>query len=390
MSARQRPLSHFSTKRSRQAPARTESTLLELQAAGDLLVRTAGEFRTLVAREGLEQAFASTHVLAVADAGFTDQFSIHLALGPSDPPIRFQRVRLDGVDALCGSGSGELVLPAEGAPILGALLNGRSVRLAASGAAGTLHPRDELHTTLRLDQIGVARLVLHRAIAENAIVAVSSAPGLTPTGWGPLLGGLGSALYGCAGAGSIGFTMPGLAQLGPGSPVLVAGGIGWVVGAGGAHQPGVPRSPLGHALAPGASAAVSVDLHGLDPAWLRACRFEGHGAGLLVATAAPVALLTAAMARQAAAGADRLVAPVIDLGIPRRLKPMLDRVSYADLERGRFVLQGRTLRCAPAFSPRLAEAFAEHLALELREGRFPLRQPLRPLGSRPTLIPLEP
>ncbi len=363
---------------------------MALQASGDLLVRTANDFRALAAREGLEQAFATTHVVAAADAGFTDQFSIHLALGPSDPPIRFQTARLDGVQALCGCGSGELVLPAAAAPLLDALLGGRPVRLAAGGAAVPLQPREELHTALTLAQIGVARLELCRAIAENGIVAVSSAPGLTPTGWGPLLGGFGSALYGCGGAGSIGLTMPGLAQLGPGSPVLVAGGIGWVVGAGSAHNPGVSRSPLGHALAPGGVAAVSVDLHELDPTWLRACRFEGHGAGLLVAIAAPVALLNPAMARQAAAGADRLVAPVIDFGIPRRLKPNLGQVSYEELQTGQFTLNGRTIRCAPAFSPRLAEAFAEHLADALREGRFPLRQPLRPLGSRSTLVPLDP
>jgi uncharacterized protein (DUF39 family) len=382
-------LSHPSAIRSGSS-ARSEATLRALQAAGDLQVRTATAFRALVAGEGLEQAFARTQVVVAAEAGFTDQFSLHLALGPSDPPIRFQRVQLDGVEALCGCGAGELVLPAAAAPVIEALLSGRSVRLAASGAAGPLQPRDELHTVLTLDQIGVARLELRRAIAENGIVAVSSASGLTPTGWGPLLGGFGSALYGCGGAGSIGFTMPGLAQLGPGSPVLVGGGIGWVVGAGSAHQPGVSRSPLGHALAPGAVAAVSVDLHGLDPNWMRACRFEGHGAGLLVAMAAPVALLTPAMARQAAAGADRLEAPVIDFGIPRRLKPSLGRVSYEALQRGQFNLDGRTIRCAPASSPRLAEACAEHLAEELRQGRFPLRQPLRPLGSRPTLLPLDP
>ena len=369
--------------------ARSEAALLALQQAGDLQVRTAAEFRALAAAQGLEQAFASTHVVAAADAAFTDQFSLQLGLGPSDPPIRLRQARVDGVEALCGCGSGELVLPAAAAPVLASLLAGRAVHLAASGEATALQPRRELHTGLRLEQIGVARLELQRGISENGIVAVSSAPGLTATALGPLLGPYASALYNCAGAGSIGLTMPGLAQLGPGSPVLVAGGLGWVLGAGSAHQPDVPRSPLGHALAPGAAAAVSVDLQVLDPQWVRPCHFEGHGAGLLVTIAAPVPLLNLAMARQAAAGPELLASPVLDLSIPRRLKPSLGRVSYAELLSGAITLKGKRLRCAPACSPRLAEAAAAHLALALREGRMPLRLPIHPLGSRPSLVPLD-
>jgi len=370
-------------------PERNEAGLRALQQTGDLQVRTASEFRALAAEQGLEQAFASTHVVAAADAGFTDQFSLHLSLGPSDPPIRLRQARIDGVEALCGCGSGELVLPAAAAPVLASLLAGRAVHVAATGDATALQPRRELHTSLRLEQIGGARLELQRAISENGIVAVSSAPGLTATALGPLLGPYGSALYGCGGAGSIGLTMPGLAQLGPGSPVLAGGGLGWVTGAGSAHQPGVPRSPLGHALAPGAAAAVSVDVQALDPRWVRPCRFEGHGPGLLVAMAAAVPLLTLAAARQAAAGPELLEAPVLDLSIPRRLKPSLGRVSYAELLGGTITLEGQRIRSAPACSPQLAEAAAEHLASELREGRMPLRLPLRPLGNRPTLVPLE-
>lgn len=366
---------------------RSEAALRSLQQAGDLQVRTAAGFRALVAEQGLRQAFAATHVVVAADAGFTDQFFLQLGLGPSDPPIRLARARVNGVEALCGGS--ELVLPAAGAAVLGALLRGEAVELAATGAATALQPRRELHTRLRLEQIGVARLELPRAISENGIVAVSSSPGLTATALGPLLGPYASALHGCGGAGSIGLTMPGLAQLAPGSPVMVAGSIGTVLGAGGAHQPGVPRSPLGHALAPGASAAVSVELHGMDPRWVRPCHFEGQGPALLVAIAAPVPLLSLALARQAAAGPELLEAPVLDLGIPRRLKPSLGRVSYADLLGGTIQLEGRRLRCAPACSPTLAQEAAEQLAAELRAGRFPLQLPLRGLGSRSTLVPLD-
>ena len=67
------------------------------------------------------------------------------------------------------------------------------------------------------------------------------------------------------------------------------------------HQPQPRRGVGGQACTPGAVAAVSVDLHALEPGWLRPCVFEGYGSALLVPIAAPVALTDAATALQAAA-----------------------------------------------------------------------------------------
>ena len=235
----------------------------------------------------------------------------------------------------------------------------------------------------------MGRLLLHRAIGENGLVAVSSAEGLIRSPYGPLLGPWANALYTCGGADSIGLVMPALSLLGPGSPVLVGGAIGWVVGCGSAHQPQPRRLPSGHARSPGAVAAVSVDLHALDPRWLRAAYFEGHGSALLVAIAAPVPLLNGTIARQAAALDGELEAPVLDISIPRRIKPSFGGVSYSALKAGQIQVDGRLIPAAPAHSPRLAVAMAIELTERLISGRFPLRLPLQPLSQRPGLIPLE-
>ena len=49
----------------------------------------------------------------------------------------------------------------------------------------------------------------------------------------------------------------------------------------------------------------------------------------------PVPLLDLAIARQAACSNERLQAPVLDYGIPRRVRPSLGSVSYAQLLSGR-------------------------------------------------------
>ncbi len=380
-------------------PARSESALRQRQRKGVLRVRAAADFRRLVAEAGLAEAYAATDVVVAANAEFTDQGSLHLNIGPSDPPIRFRDAQLESLGAQSGGGGGDLVLPIGGglgeaqrqggAHLLDRLLRGGSLTLAATGDITALHPRRDLQAQLDLERIGSGRLLLHRGITENGLVAVSSAEGVLRSPWGPVLGPFGNALHSCGGAGSIGLTMPGLALLGPGSPVLVAGAIGWVVGSGSGHQPGVPRSAAGHALSPGAVAAVSVDLHGLRPEWLRPCFFEGHGAALLVGLAAPIPLINEAVARQAACGDEELEAPVLDVSIPRRLRPRLGSVSYARLRSGRIQVEGRRVTAAPAHSPRLAESIGAELITWLKEDRFPLRLPVRPLSGRGGLIPLD-
>ena len=380
-------------------PRRNEASLRERQRQGQLRVRLAADWRALVAAVGLAEAYAETDVVVAADAGFSDQGSLHLHLGPTDPPIRLRDPSVGGVSAQAGGGAADLVLPiggglAEGsrrggAQILAELLEGREVNLDSGGEGTRLQPRRELHTRLDLARIGGGRLLLHRAIVENGLVAVSSGDGLLPSPYGPLLGPFGNALWTAGGAGSIGLTMPALAQLGPGSPVLVAGAVGWVVGSGSGHQPQPRRQSSGHARSPGAVAAVAVDLHALEPGWLRPCFFEAQGSALLVPIAAPVALTDAATALQAAAADGQLEAPVLDLSVPRRLKPGFGSVTYAALRSGRIEVEGRELRTAPAHSPRLAEAIARELVRRLEEDAFPLRLPVLPLSPRPALLPLE-
>jgi uncharacterized protein (DUF39 family) len=380
-------------------PRRDGAELIERQRRGRLRVRAAADWRRLVAAVGLAEAYAATDVVVAADAGFTDQGSLHLHLGPTEPPIRLRDPSLGGVPAQAGAGAADLVLPfggggAEGsrrggAQVLGELLAGLVVDLDSGGEGSRLQPRRELHTQLDLERIGGGRLLLHRAIVENGVVAVNSTEGLLRSPFGPLLGPFVNGLWTAGGAGSIGLTMPALAQLGPGSPVLVGGAIGWVVGSGSGHQPQPRRGRGGQARSPGAVAAVSVDLHALKPGWLRPCWFEGHGSALLVPIAAPIALLDAATALQAAAPDEGLEAPVLDVSVPRRLKPGFGGVSYAALRSGRIEVAGHTLRMAPAHSPRLAEAIARELVLRLEQDAFPLRPPLRPLSDRPALIPLE-
>jgi len=354
-------------------------------------VRSAADYRALVAQVGLVEAYQRTDVVVAANAEFCEQASLVLHLGPTDPPIRVRRFRIGAAEGIGGHGNTDLVVPigAGGAQVLSALLAGGGQPLSLQGNAGEQQPRLEWDGRVSLAEIGAGQLLLHRGITENGVVAVNSREGTVHTPWGPVLGPLNTALYSCAGAGSIGLTMPHLGLLGPGSPVLIAGAVGWVTGAGSGHNPEARRMVSGHARSPGACAALAVDLHGLMPRWLRATRLEGGASGLLVAMAAPVPLINGTVAEQAACGNADLQVPVLDFGIPRRIRPSFGSVSYATLLSGDLQLHGRRVDSAPGHSPRLAAEIGQELVERLRSGSFPLRLPVQPLPRRTALLPLQ-
>ena len=368
-------------------PNRSETELQQWQREGQLQVRSATAFRALAQEQGLEQAYRETHVVVASDAELTQQASLVLHLGPSDPPIRVRQVRFGPAEGHGGHGNTDLVIPmgSGGAPLLSALLEGQRLPLSIGGTPSQQQPKVELETELGLAEIPCGRLLLHRGICENGVVAVSSREGLTPTPWGPVLGPWTSALYSCRGPGSIGLSMPGLQDLGAGSPVLVGGAIGWVSGPGSGHNPATKRSPSGHALGPGACCALQVDLHGLKPSAIRSTRLPDGSSGLLVAIAAPIPLLNRSRAEQLLVPAEALSAPLLDFGIPRRVRPSPASATYAELLSGRVRLGERQLSAAPAHSPRLAEEAAAQLEQMLQSGAFPLRLPLAPLPSDRTV-----
>ncbi|MXW40338.1 MAG: hypothetical protein F4Z75_04155 [Synechococcus sp. SB0668_bin_15] len=366
------------------------------QAAGELRVRTSAEFRADVATVGLQKAFSRTDVLAAGGCSVSTQASLNIGPGPCDPPIRIQRAELGGVRLQCHGSNNSLTMPLgggdrpehSGATVLNALLKGASVPFVASGEKQPQFPRQELVTQVDLAGLGMTRLLLPRAISENGIVAVNSGETRIWSFHGPLLERLGNAVFTAPGGRGIGLSSPRLHCLGAGSPVFVAGAVGVVTGAGIGHQPRCKRLPGDHALAPGAVAAVSADAEHMNPAWLRPCWFGELGAGVMVALAAPVPLLTVETAAPAGCGDHQLQAPVLDFSIPRRVRPVLGCVSYKDLLGGRITVKGHAVPTASATSLRLTDHVTAALAEKLRDGSFPLVAPFQPLPEKPTLTPV--
>ena len=135
--------------------------------------------------------------------------------------------------------------------------------------------------------------------------------------------------------------------------------------------------------------AATVNLHGLRRQWLKPCWFEGHGAALLVAVAAPILLLAETQARAAAVPDGALEVPVLDFSIPRRTRPSFGTVSYAALLSGRIQVDGQWVKAAPACSIKLGDSHTALLVEKLKDGSFPIRAWQAPLTGDGSLQPLD-
>jgi len=93
--------------------------------------------------------------------------------------------------------------------------------------------------------------------------------------------------------------------------------------------------------------------------------------------------------RQLAVPNSELFTDVYDYSVPSRSRPVLRRVSYAELRSGEIELGGRKVPAAPLSSLRKAREIAELLKLQVREGSFLLTEAVAKLPSEPVKHVLE-
>ncbi len=141
------------------------------QRQGDLPGAAGRAFRRRVRAVGLEQAHAETDVVVAAEAGFTDQASLLLGLGPTDPPIRLREVLLDGWPcAQAGGGGGTISScrwPAAARRCWPGCWRGPRGPGRPRGEGTPLQPRAGTPHAPGAGRVGVARLTLQRGISEN-------------------------------------------------------------------------------------------------------------------------------------------------------------------------------------------------------------------------------
>ncbi len=195
--------------------------------------------------------------------------------------------------------------------------------------------------------------------------AINRSERVLETYMGTLLPQSGNISYSGAGLLSPLLNDPNLSLIGSGVPIFLGGGTGVIVGEGTQSSPKTGFANL----------MVSGNLKNMSPDYLRAASFTGYGVSLYVGLGVALPVLNLDVVRNCAVRDEDIMVGIIDYGTPRRDRPVLRQVSYAELKSGSVLIDSEEIRTSSISSFSHARQVALELKKEVEEGRFTVALP---------------
>lgn len=363
-------------------------------------VLTVEEVKARVKSEGVNAVAQQVEVVTTGTFEPMESSGAMMNLGHTDPPIKIRQCWLDNIPAYSGFGAVDLYLGATqmveysgssefaeseewrergGGHVIADLIAGKSVHLRAIGQVTDCYSRSSFETTISRDTINQFYLFNPRNLYQNFVVGVNGGDRLLYTYLGPLLPGLGNAIYSNPGAISPLWNDPELKLIGIGTRVFMGGGIGYVAWEGTQHFPLQKRLPNQTPIGPAATLALIGDAKQMDHRWVKGCYLRGYGPSLMLGVGVPLPVLNEEVIARCAVKDEDIVAPVVDFSIPRRVRPTFGLVSYTQLKSGRIRIDGKAVRTAPLASIYLSRQVALELKQHIEAGQFLLTEPVAPI-----------
>lgn len=256
------------------------------------------------------------------------------------------------------------------------LAAGRSVLLKATSYGTDCYPMREQERQVSLADLPFAQLLNPRNCYQNYNVAVNMSSRLLHTYMGILKPGMKNANYATAGKLSPLFNDPYLRTIGLGTKIWMAGGTGWVLGAGTQHVSKPKRNERGIPMGGAGTLMLKGDLKGMDSRYLRGVSLIGYGCSLAIGVAIPIPILDEEMAWFTGVDDSDIQMPVKDYSqdYQNRSPRVLEHVTYEDLRSGEITVMGNKLESMPVTSWSMSLECAEALKSKIEAGEFTLTE----------------
>lgn len=393
--------------------AKTIEEINEKVRKGKAIVLTAEEIIGYVEENGVKKATQEVDVVTTGTFGPMCSSGAYFNVGHTKPRIKIGggRCYLNDVPAYTGLAAVDFFLGATampdddprnkvfpgkfsygGAYVIEELVAGKDVRLTATAYGTDCYPRKSIDTYISLKDMNEAVLFNIRNAYQNYNVAVNLSDRVLYTYMGVLQPRLGNANYCSAGQLSPLLNDPLYKTIGMGTRIFLGGGIGYVVGPGTQHNPGVRRTEQGVPKVPAGTLSVTGDLKMMSPRWLRGTSFTGYGVTLTVGLGVPIPILNEEILRYTMVRDEEIWAPVVDYSeaYPQLIPGSLGEVNYAQLRSGKITVQGKEVPTAGLSSYSKAREIAQILKEWIQAGKFFLTEPVEKLPSVDSGITLKP
>lgn len=353
--------------------------------AGKAVVLTAEEVSEMARTASPAEIAEKVDVVTTATFGAMCSSGAMINFGHASPPIRMEKIRLNGVPAYEGLAAVDAYIGATacdpenpgygGAHVIQDLLEGKQVELEAWGKGTDCYPRKYIKTMISKDTVNELYLFNPRNAYQNYNVAVNTTQKLIHTYMGTLLPNMRNATYSTSGELSPLLNDPEMRTIGIGTRIFLGGTEGFVVWPGTQFNTSKPVNEHGVPVSNARTIAVIGDLKEMSPEFIQAAYFDKYGTSLFVGIGIPIPILDADMARRVSIRNEEIETSVLDYGLPGA--PKIGQVTYAELRSGFIKVEGRKIRTAPVSSLPKARKIADLLKKAIQQGAFEITQPVK-------------
>lgn len=357
---------------------------------GDAVVVTAEEMVSILEEKGKVEAAKDVDVVTTGTFGAMCSSGAWLNFGHSDPPIKLSQVFLNDVRAYAGGAAVDAYIGATqisetngmeygGAHVIEDIVRGREIELSGRAYGTDCYPRKKIETSFKKEDLNQAVLSNPRNAYQKYFAATNSRDESVYTYMGTLLPNFGNVTFSGSGVFNPLNNDPNFETIGPGTRIFLGGAQGYVTWEGTQHNPG---ESLGTIMTIG-------DLKEMDSEYLRGATVQGYGVSLYVGVGIPIPIINERVAETTGVSDEDIVTSVLDYGIPRRDRPEIREVSYAELKSGSIEIDGVETPVSPMSSIKRAKEIAETLKKQVERGEFLISEPAGRLSKDREFKPMK-
>lgn len=360
---------------------------------GEAVVLTAEEVAELAKTASPEEIVEKVDVVTTATFGAMCSSGAFINFGHANPPIRMEKIRLNGVPAYEGLAAVDTYIGATavgsknqfygGAHVIQDLIDGKDIVLEAWGKGTDCYPRQHIKTVINKETVNEMFLFNPRNAYQNYNVAVNTTSKTKYTYMGTLLPGMKNANYSTAGELSPLLNDPEFKTIGIGTRIFIGGTTGYVVWPGTQFHTTRPKDENGVPVTNAATIAVVGNLKEMSSEFIRAAYYEKYGTSLFVGIGVPIPVLNVEMAKRVSINNSQIQTSVLDYGMPGT--PKLGQVTYEQLRSGEIEVNGIKVKTAPVASLSKARKIADMLKKQIQNGEFFIQEPVQMFPSNTSL-----
>ena len=376
--------------------AKTYAEINDKIKKGTAVVLTAEEVSELAKTLSPKEIAEKVDVVTTATFGAMCSSGAFLNFGHANPPIRMEKIELNGIRVSGGLAAVDTYVGATdcnpenpsygGAHIIEDLIAGKEITLEAWGKGTDCYPRKHIKTVITKDTINEAILYNPRNAYQNYNVATNSTDKIKYTYMGTLLPKLRNASYSTAGELSPLLNDPECRTIGLGTHIFLCGTEGYVTWNGTQFHSTKETNESGIPTSNARTIAVIGDLKNMSTEFLRGVYYEKYGVSMFVGIGIPIPILDEDLARRVSIRNEQIETTVVDYGDGNKI---LGKTNYAALQSGEIEVNGHKIKTAPVASLSKARQIAEILKSWIQKGDFLLTEPVRPMPTGTSLKGLQ-